>query len=74
MAAALGLGREKYLDDWVGEWEAEMSLGPSVVLGVHSTSSQNKSISRLVRDVRRDEKADMRNRFLSISMDAEVCV
>lgn len=32
----------------------------------------NQSVGRLLRDLRRDERADLRNRFLSIHSDAKV--
>lgn len=43
------------------DWNAE--------IGNHSNS-----MGRLTRDVRRQERTDMRNRFLSIDMDAKVWV
>lgn len=36
-------------------------------------NNNQRVIGRLVRDVRRQERADLRNRFLSIHMDAQVC-
>lgn len=47
-------------DCWVEDWNAEV--------GKHT------SMGRLTRDVRRQERTDMRNRFLSIDMDAKVWV
>lgn len=36
-------------------------------------NNNQRAIGRLVRDVRRQERADLRNRFMSIHMDAQVC-
>lgn len=36
-------------------------------------NNNQRAMGRLVRDVRRQERADLRNRFLSIHMDAQVC-
>lgn len=47
-------------DCWVEDWNAEVG--------------KQNSMGRLTRDVRRQERTDMRNRFLSIDMDAKVCV
>ena len=61
MAAAADHQREGAGGDcWVEDWNTAMK--------------QSNSMGRLTRDVRRQERTDMRNRFLSIDMDAKVWV
>lgn len=61
MAAAADHRREGAGGEcWVEDWNTEMK--------------QSNSMGRLTRDVRRQERTDMRNRFLSIDMDAKVWV
>ncbi|CAM9453215.1 unnamed protein product, partial [Choristocarpus tenellus] len=47
-------------EDWVNEWEKTVGFGTGA-----------KSIGRLVKDVDKAERADMRNRLLSIFADAQ---
>lgn len=57
-----------------GEWEAPWEVGaaPWMRSSLGSVGAQTATMGQLVRDVRRQERTDMRNRFLSIHMDAEV--
>eukprot|EP00752_Nemacystus_decipiens_P004789 g4357.t3 len=58
MEAAADHRREGAIDDcWVEDWNAELK--------------RCTSVGRLTRDVRRQERTDLRNRFLSIDMDAK---
>lgn len=50
-------------DDWVDQWNSRIDVPNNVNCNM---------MSRLIRDVRRQERTDMRNRFLSIQMDAQV--
>lgn len=47
--------------DWVEEWNAEGGGG-----------NNSNSMGKMIRVLQRQERTDMRNRFLSIDMDAKV--
>lgn len=75
-------------DEWVGDLNCEEKMkwvssppgGEHFARGGdmfwddsgHANRHGSKSMGQLLRDVRRDERTDLRNRFLSIEMDAKV--
>lgn len=52
--------------NWMEDWNAEFGIGNS------NKNIGGNSMGKMVRDLRRQERTDMRNRFLSIDMDAKV--
>ncbi|CAM9609314.1 unnamed protein product [Scytosiphon promiscuus] len=48
-------------DSWMEDWNAEFGAG----------NNGGNSMGKMVRDLRRQERTDLRNRFLSIDMDSE---